>query len=386
MSKTNCKRKMIKTDFSLGLLSMVDLKCRRNKIYFAIICGITMALDTYNFFTNITLEFSLMQFYISASLLLIIYLWMYYAPKFVRRIYSLRSAFDNESYYEAYIQYRLNMLFTAKLHNVLKEDKFREFVAHIYGDKEMSDEIFININGRYNTHRCIKCIYVILWIAISAFMVIFTKPYVYDFDAVSIFNYALFIISLILNCYSFYGSITFTYFLRGIIKKGVDKWEYNKYLPSKTAGFSLFVSNIKMNSFVFFMISTLYTLTFYMLISIPVYRGEMAPLTDMILFLQINIIILAGVGMSIALFISGHFFLRRILEKWKDNSKAEINKTWKRAYSSKDGFSDVLDYTNCLEKVDSDRIRYDYTDLPSFILSIVTIFLNVLYVYSELSG
>ena len=56
MSKTNCKRKMIKTDFSLGLLSMVDLKCRGNKINFAIICGITMALDTYNFFTNITLD------------------------------------------------------------------------------------------------------------------------------------------------------------------------------------------------------------------------------------------------------------------------------------------------------------------------------------------
>ena len=63
-----------------------------------------------------------------------------------------------------------------------------------------------------------------------------------------------------------------------------------------------------------------------MLIIIPLYRGEAAPLTDIVMFLQINIIILAGAGMSIALFIADHFFLRRILEKWKEELKPRLIK------------------------------------------------------------
>ena len=57
-------------------------------------------------------------------------------------------------------------------------------------------------------------------------------------------------------------------------------------------------------------------------------------------------------------------------------AKAEIDKTWRRVYFSKDRFNDILNYTGCLEKIDSDKIKYDYIDLPSFILSIITIVLK----------
>lgn len=387
----NCsKDKESKTESALGLLGIVNssfnLKCYKNKMLFAGMCAIAVLVDMHHYKDNDASRFSLLQFYISAALLLIIYLWTYYAPKLVKRIDALRSAFDEEQYYEAYIQYRLNMFFTARLHNVKEETRFREFVASIYGDRKMPEGIFSGIKSKYKTHGCIKSIYLILWSVISGFMVISTRTYIYDFDLAIIYNYMLFMISLILNCYSFYGSITFAYFMRGLITKDVDKWEYNKYLPSKTKGFSIFVSNAKMNSFIFFLVSALYTLTYYMLIIIPLYRGEAAPLTDIVMFLQINIIILAGAGMSIALFIADHFFLRRILEKWKERAKAEIDKTWRRVYFSKDRFNDILNYTGCLEKIDSDKIKYDYIDLPSFILSIITIVLNVLYIYSELRG
>lgn len=368
--------------YTLGILGVVNNECNLKDKYvkatFAILCIDVLLL---NVFDHLYLpNYHVIQLYISAALLLIIYLWIYYAPKCVIRIQKIRMAFDEKDYLFAYMQYRLNIMPVRACSKILDENGVIQYSLlndlEIKDDGEFKEDLKSHDGVKYKKHKRIKTVYFLLWTFISAFIVISIWE-IRPFTFTKVANIALLIFSIFLNYYSFYASIAYAYFIRTLFRKNIDGWKYNKYMPSATHGFSLHVSNVKMNSLIFFLISSLYTFVYMLILYSPSTNIDLVPKEA--IFVQVNIIVLAGSGMTVALFIAGHFFLQRILLRWKETTLQKLDENSCTAYNG--GITNQLDYTALIQKVTSDKIQYSYTNIPSMALTLIIVILNILNIY-----
>ncbi|MFR8039681.1 MAG: hypothetical protein ACLU5E_06825 [Anaerovoracaceae bacterium] len=375
--------------YTLGILGFISEKCNlkypKIKAGFMVICVIVLIINILDHFNSP--NYHVIQLYISAALLLIIYLWIYYAPKCVIRIQKIRTAFDEKDYLFAYMQYRLNIMPVRACSKILDENEVIQYSLlndlEIKDDGEFKEYLKKNYkkhqeykNYKYKNHKHIKTAYFLLWTCISAFIVISIWE-IRPFTFTKIANTVLLIFSIFLNYYSFYAAIAYAYFIRTLFRKNIDEWKYNKYIPSATHGFSLLVSNVKMNSLIFFLISSLYTFVYMLILYSPSTNIELVP--KEVIFVQVNIIVLAGSGMTVALFIAGHFFLQRILLKWKETTLQELDENSCNVYNG--GIANKLDYTALIQKVISDKIQYSYTNIPSMALTLIIVILNILNIY-----
>lgn len=370
--------------YTLGILGFINENCNLKhpeiKAGFTVICVIVIQTNILDHFNSP--NYHVIQLYISVALLLIIYLWIYYAPKCIIRIQKIRDAFDEDEYAFAYIQYRLNTMPVRTCSKILDEKGFIQYSLfnnlEIKDDGEFKEYLKNNYkkHQEYKNHKCIKTVYFLLWICLSAFIVISIWE-IRPFTFTKVANTVLLIFSIFLNYYSFYASIAYAYFIRTLFRKNIDEWKYNKYMPSATHGFSLLVSNVKMNSLIFFLISSLYTFVYMLILYSPSTNIELAP--KEVIFVQVNIIVLAGSGMTVALFIAGHFFLQRILLKWKETTLQELDENSCNVYNGV--IANKLDYTALIQKVTSDKIQYSYTNIPSMALTLIIVILNILNIY-----
>lgn len=126
--------------YTLGILGVVNNECNLKDKYvkatFAILCIDVLLL---NVFDHLYLpNYHVIQLYISAALLLIIYLWIYYAPKCVIRIQKIRTAFDEKDYLFAYMQYRLNIMPVRACSKILDENGVIQY--SLLNDLEIKDD------------------------------------------------------------------------------------------------------------------------------------------------------------------------------------------------------------------------------------------------------
>ncbi len=350
------------------------LSCIKTKIIITI-CILIILCTHSAYGWSMASGYRVTSFLISICLSVIIYLWIYFAPKLKEEIIELECCFDELGYKYAYNQYKLNLAFNKCTHDrclICKENC-----------KGKYDEV--GKECKFPFHIFVKTIYKFCWFIITVYLG--WALYKCDLIAlyigagndnslywVGIINLFLYIATMVLNGNGFYYCFANIYFLRTIgRKKTLEKWKYNKFLPATTNGLRQIFTYSKRCILIYLLVSSLFSLAYTIMIAS---HPDIRAIDSRHMFCMTFLIILIGAGTSITLFVSSHIFIQRILNRWKRQSHMEFQCTLNSLDDSDLG--EIKTIIHLLREIDNDRVNYDFKVILSVILSIVTIVLNIL--------
>lgn len=278
-------------------------------------------------------------------MIIIIYLWVYYAPKMIDRMQEVQIAFNTKAYKKAYKRYEENCSLFSK-NMIIK-----------------------------------KIMFFLFW---AGFIIL----YLYALPVLSIVNYGVFIrqmtgfivfIALGLNSISCFECISYTLFLRQVSKLNIEetvKLEHNVYLPSTSSGFGVLVRFAEQNAMVYFIVSLLFILSYSINIGIPCFMTNVNTQIQQYFLLVITFITtILGIVTLLIIYLGPLFFLQRIHNKWKINQLIILEGLLIDCQNNDN--SKVLDL---IERLSKDKVRYKYNLLAiiGLILSLMLSGLNII--------
>ena len=190
----------------------------------------------------------------------------------------------------------------------------------------------------------------------------------------------LLILTLSLNCFSYYSCIVYTCFLASISRLKVGTLKHNKYLPSSSWGLQRLMSNAKVFSMIFLLVSFLYTLQ-YVAHIIPSIQNTVSmslfhahPLAFGLISL---LVFLLGLATFLVIFITPKYFLRRIFRKWKELSLREFEAKLYERDSGEEDYELRERIVHDIEMLNNDKLAFESNTFEVSV-AVTTIAVNVL--------
>ena len=384
----------------------LHLKYPRTKLIFIFVCLVTILIYIVCYINNKGSILNIFQLGLTILLILINYIWVYAAPGFLKRIKDTESIFDHEMYKKVYFQFRLdcvlwptekncrkllteycfgsgqepNLLWEKCKTNMLRYNPKETILALIRGpNTKKQDEN--PLDKPFLPHRIIKLAFGLIWISsIVFFIIIYWKYGCYTQRIIGIFNTLLYITAMVMNGFSFYLCAVFVYFVRRILyikNAQLNEFEHEDFLPSASKGFQQLQANIRVSSCIFLVVAMLFSIA-YIITFIPISK-----VTYITLLLPDFLTLLYGLVASAALFIAPLFFLQRLLNKWKLNSRDKLKKMVESIDQDMD-LCKMNSYVILIDRLNKDHLDYNLSTLFTLIVSISTIILNVLLILKAL--
>ncbi|MBE5988707.1 hypothetical protein BXY41_12150 [Lacrimispora xylanisolvens] len=312
----------------------INIREKKTKLFFLFLC-VLYVMPFIIYYEDILSNWHLLIF--DFLILIIIYLWIYYAPKFCHKFELLGCCFKDVSYESFYTE---------------KKD-------------------FFYLKKRFNIY---KASFIVIWIlSIIAVISIAHRTHFYLYNIFGAYSLVIFILSMVLNGASYYFCISYVIYLRYLSNfAGTKKFKCNKYIPSSTYGFQFLISFSNNNAYVFLIVSLLYSICGYLILNLISTNVEIKQKLYAVVIGGITL--LFGIGTFIAIFIVPYAFLKRILIMWKENLMKEIEMKIKNF--NKDKVSDLESLININDILYKDDFKHGF-DIVSIILLISTIIVNI---------
>ena len=175
----------------------------------------------------------------------------------------------------------------------------------------------------------LKILYCIVWIAGVFFIVCYVYKNTNLFAGLSGYVVVfLFVISSIMQGYSFFYSFVYIRFLHKVSqnsnRESLEKYEYNFFLPAQSSGYRQLMSNINFNSTCFIIESLLFVTTFIILSFLTSKNVEIMKNFSDLVFYSIYVI-LCVVG-SLIIYMVPKYMMKRIITVWTDRSRRILEK------------------------------------------------------------
>ena len=172
-----------------------------------------------------------------------------------------------------------------------------------------------------------KITYTVVWLSGIGFIVWYATKYTSLCDSCSGFIVVfLFVISSIMQGYSFFYSFVYIRFLHKLSqnsnREDLEKYEYNSFLPSQSSGYKQLMSNINFNSTCFIIESLLFVAVFILLLFVSNKTVDILMNIEDLVFYSIYIL-LCVVG-SLAVYMVPKYMMKRILTVWIDKSRKDF--------------------------------------------------------------
>ena len=221
----------------------------------------------------------------------------------------------------------------------------------------------------------IKLLYSVFWFMADMFCIMFLVCYrIVPLNACGVVTMALLVFSLVLNFFSYYAGVEFTFFLRRISL--IEKLDYNDLLPSSTYGFKFLSRGAAVISSFFFLVSFLYTVGLMELIlakSDFSVRGHRLSVLSGIKYSQSDfagmLILFCTQGFLTTVLIAffNRYFLERILWTWKMESLAVHQERLENL--------DADEYTSedqgIVKNISQDKIGYSFFEVMAGVLALL---------------
>ncbi len=290
---------------------------------------------------SVGVKFGYFCYYLSPlGLVLIAYIWLYFAPVFCSNVSELKEAFDgNAEYgklYDSYIVWTRQFMITPQ-----------------------------------SASSAVKMVFFFLWTAGCTFLVIFLFRMGLVPPGKAGYAYGcLMVIPIILNFSSYYNCVALVYF---IMRTEKLELRYNRIQPSATYGFQA-LEKAANTIYMFFLLDSSLCTVFY-LILLYLYMPRSGAGLDPFMFGYTASFLggfglLSWVGISFVL----KTYLRRIHTKWKMSSLRSLQELLYRAEEAgnEEGVERVCAQ---IERVCQDRISRNTFE---WIVSVITFLINVL--------
>lgn len=288
-------------------------------------------------------------------LLIIIYIWVYFAPKFKDRIAKLEKIFWGYRYDKLYDE-------TVKMMYLYRKDLESKHIGFF-----------------------LKLSYASLWFFADMYCImVLSRLEIIPMNGGGIITMTLTLFSLILNFFSFYVGIEFVYFIRRVSNEA-DRMDYNELLPSSTKGFQELVYDSFWLSIFFFIISFLYTVA--LVVSLIFWYVDMSKIIGInqnldaivnknkLIMVMIVLICMQGLLTTLLIAYSSSMFLNRILQKWKMKSlniyRYAQNERMTGAIVGCDKVGTMLNMQGIMSRICEDRLRFRFGMYAVGILSIM---------------
>lgn len=277
-------------------------------------------------------------------LMVIIYIWIYGAPKFYNNIKEQKKIFKSSEYKKCY----------------------KEYMALIHK---------FNFNEWSIRRKIFEIVYAFIWFFVFINSVVLLYYFgIFSLNIIGYITISLFAIAVLLNYFSCYLSFAFAFYIRQVSNiKGI---RYNKYLPSASWGLQVLKSNLSNCLVTYFIVTTLYALFF----TISMFFSERT--SDMIILIQKEnykyfSILITSILTSfsfLAIYLLPSIFLQRLFLKWKYASLKELEEKLIGVEQSGDK-QELTWVIERIKEVSNDKIREKYLDV---MIAVTTVVMNVL--------
>ncbi len=293
---------------------------------------------------NNEIVYNFIYFLMPCILLIVIYIWFYYAPIYYKNIIELQSAFKwNDQYASLY----------------------KKYIGWI-------KQFDLNGNAGVLFIKIGFCLFWFWGLGYLYYCLFGTEILPRNLKVLPLLF--LHVIISVLNFSSYYLCISFIFFIKKVSELDL---KYNKFLPSTTYGFQLLRKNSN-TIYVFFLLDSLgCTILYIALMYIHGIGNEnLRNFDGKFLFMTFYVGILGlGSCFGIAIFIS--HFLKKIYNKWKDealyNFHTELLEVEKIYENDKD--SKIRDLAHIIEKLQHDKISISRQEI---IISIIVGIVNLI--------
>lgn len=251
----------------------------------------------------------------------IIYIWLYYAPKYCRNVNDLQKAFEeNKEYEKLYI-------------------KYKEWIRQN------------DLSG--NIKSCLaKITFFLLWfLGTALFDYCLFKMEILSKSLKVLPLYFLHSITSVLNFSSYYLCISFIFFMKKVSQLDL---EHNTILPSATYGFKILKNSVN-TIYIFFLLDSMFCTIAYVTMCIFCIKNVKLDNFNAEFIYMTSYVGALGLGscLGIACFIN--YYFKQIYNKWKDDSLHKLHKELLEAEKENKSTieKDLLDRIDILQR---DRI------------------------------
>ena len=281
-------------------------------------------------------------------------IWIQTAPKYFKRINSLKTLFPtNQNYFNLCESY-MNRWSYLKIHT-----------------------------SQSRTEKNIRIFYSITWVITwtSSIIIILYVFKLIPINPVGIMTLILLLASLTLNYASYYLSINLVYFIRRVSL--LDNLEYNMYLPSATWGLQKLFVYTREGAVTFLVVTFLYTILYMILIFSGMrkayFLNTMANYNKPLIFI-IFVLLSIGFITYIIIFIAPKIFLSNLYKNWKEKSlKMLENELVNAEQHSDDTKIDLI--INRIIVLQKDRFLPPFNTIE-ILVTLSTILINIVGIYN----
>lgn len=307
------------------------------------------------------------QFICHILLLVITYIWVYFAPKFKERIEKLKKMFWGPCYAKLYDE-------TVKMMYLYRKDLESKHVGFF-----------------------LKLSYSALWFFADMYCIMVLSRFeIIPMNGSGLITMTLTLFSLILNFFSFYVGVEFVYFIRRVSNEA-DRLDYNESLPSSTKGFQELVYDSFWLSVFFFIISFLYTAALVVSLMFwyvdrsktigTILNPDIMEHKNNLIIIMVILICMQGLATTVLIAYSSSMFLNRILQEWKMKSLSKYrymqNERMTDAIGGFDKAGAMLNMQGIMLGICKDRLRFRF---GIYIVGVLSIAADVMTVIGGLTN